>query len=152
MAIRCKTVLIHWISALHLFYWCPLLPLVANVVHGRASDDCSVCTKIHVLSIILPETSLRHPVCYIVQQTFDVSLQARTDRVQFWYLTLCCELGCKVVRLVQISVVLWDSASGICRPVLQMHEQMHSHGRECFSLPSAIWSSCRQTWWIASDR
>lgn len=73
-----------------------------------------------VLSYLLSS----EPSClYSVQQAFDVSLHARTGHMQIGYPPLCCE----VARLVQVSAVLWDTASGICRSLLQVHGQI-SHG------------------------
>lgn len=83
-----------------------------------------------VLSYLLSS----EPSClYSVQQAFDVSLHTRTGHMQIGYLPPCCE----VARLVQVSAVLWDTASGICRSLLQMHGQI-SHGHVFLSRqPSA---------------
>lgn len=42
----------------------------------------------------------------------------------------------QVASLVQISVVLWDSASGICRALLQMHKQINHGNVFVFHQPS----------------
>lgn len=42
----------------------------------------------------------------------------------------------QVASLIQISVVLWDSASGICRALLQMHKQINHGNVFVFYQPS----------------